>query len=161
MHSQISANQTVLADGFFTQARFLEQLSGHEIERRLGLAPGQLANGWWLLLVERIPAANDFESLGSYMSGGAGKGDFRPSLIVDGQLAKARMRDVFGLKQRIIRQRFRLTGPHRPAKVLAADGRHLTMQYRPERGMPQWKLVRALPFRVWGFIGPGQMYRTA
>ncbi len=161
MRSKISANQTISVDGLFTQARFLVQLSGYEIERQLGLAPGQLADGWWLLLMERIPSPNDFEASGSYMSGGASEGQLRPARLVNEQQVKAGMRDVFGLKQRTIRQRFRLTGLDRPAKVLTADGRDLTMQYRPERGMPQWKLVRALPFRVWGFIGPGQIYRAA
>jgi hypothetical protein len=160
MPRQISANQSISLDGLFTQARFLEQLSCHEIERQFGFAPGQLADGWWLLLMERIPSPSDFESLGySYMSGGGSQGHLRPGRSVGEQQAELGGRDVFGLKQRTIRQRFRLTGPDRPAKVLAADGGRSTMPYRPARSIPQWKLVRALPFRVWGFIGPGQVYR--
>jgi hypothetical protein len=160
MLRQISANQAISLDGRFTQARFLEQRSSHEIERQFGFAPGQLGNGWWLLLMEQIPSPSDLESSGfSYMSGGVNQGHLRPGRPVGEPQAESGVRDVFGLKQRTIRQRFRLTGLDRPAKVLTADGKQSTMPYRPGRSMPQWRLVRPLPFRVWSFIGPGQVYR--
>jgi hypothetical protein len=159
MRRPIFANQRVPLDGLFTQARFVQQRSCHEIERQLGFAPGQLANGWWLLLVEQMPSLNDFELLAySYISSGVAQGHLRPGRWTSEPRFRAGEPDVFGLKQRTIRQRFRLTGPDRPAKVLSADGSGSNVPHGAGRSMPQWKLVRALPFRVWGFIGPGQVY---
>jgi hypothetical protein len=157
MRRQIVANQRISLDGSFTQARFLKQQSRVEIEREFCFAPGQLGGGWWLLLLEQVPSPDDLEFSGySYLSGVA-KGRLRLSQPTADQHPKDRVRDVFGLKQRTIRQRFRLTGLDCPAKVLAANGSSGDLRHRAGH-MPQWKLLRALPFRVWGFVGPGHVY---
>jgi SAM-dependent methyltransferase len=104
--------------------------------------------------MERLPSPNDFEPLGSsYMSGGINQGYLRPSRPVGEQQAEFGVCDVFGLKQRIIRQRFRLTGLDRPANVLIADGRPSTIPYRPAACLNGSWFAPAVP-RL-GFCRPG------
>jgi hypothetical protein len=161
MRRPLSANQLISLDGFFTQARYLRQQPYQQIERRLGFAPGRLAAGWWLLFLEHMPSPANFEFMGySYMSGGVAQGHLRPGRMTAEQELIAGNYDVFGLKQRTIRQTFRLNGPDRLAKVIPVDGPSGLMPYPPGNGVPQWKLVHPLPFRVWGFVGPGQVYTS-
>jgi hypothetical protein len=150
--------QSVEITGFFTKARFLRQQSAAELERRLGYAQGRLDKGWWLLFLEKMPTPKDFEFMGyTYMSGGVVQGHLRPGPTAEQRL-KAGNYDVFGLKRRAILQTFRLFGPERLAKVVPIGGESGTMPYPPGTGFPQWRLVQPLPFRVWGSIGPGQVY---
>jgi hypothetical protein len=158
MPPPLSPGQRVPMTGFFTKARFLRQQLASELERRLGYAQGRLGKGWWLLFLEQMPTPNDFEFMGySYMSGGASQGHLRPGPTAEQEL-KAEKYDVFGLKRRTILQTFRLSGPDRLAKVVPVDGASGPMPYPPGSGFPQWKLIQPLPFRVWGSIGPGQVY---
>jgi hypothetical protein len=158
MPPTLSTGQRVPMKGFFTKARFLRQQPASELERRLGYAQGRLAKGWWLLFLEQMPTPNDFEFMGySYMSGGVSQGHLRPGPTAEQEL-KAGKYDVFGLKRRTILQTFRLSGPDRLAKVVPVDGESGPMPYPPGSGFPQWKLIQPLPFRVWGSIGPGQVY---
>jgi hypothetical protein len=144
--------------GFFTKAVFLRRQSTAELERRLGYAPGRLAQGWWLLFLERMPTPDDFEYMGySYMSGGVTQGHLRPGATAEQELKSAKF-DVFGMKRRTILQIFRLSGSDRLAKVIPIAAESGPMAYPPGSGVPQWKLVQPLPFRVWGLIGPGEMY---
>jgi len=159
MQPALAPGQFVRLTGFFTKARFLRQQPTSELERRLGYAQGRLATGWWLLFLEQMPTPDDFEYMGySYMSGGAVQGHLRPGPTAEEQL-KAGKFDVFGMKRRTILQTFRLSGPDRLAKVVPVAEQSGLMPYPPGTGFPQWKLVRRpLTFRVWGRIGPGQVY---
>jgi hypothetical protein len=158
MPPTFSPGQRVAMTGFFTKARFLRQQPASELERRLGYAQGRLAKGWWLLFLEQMPTPNDFEFMGySYMSGGASQGHLRPGPTAEQEL-KAGKYDVFGLKRRTILQTFRLAGPDRLAKVVPIDGAGGSMPYPPGSGFPQWRLTQPLSFRVWGSVGPGQVY---
>ncbi|MEA2838601.1 MAG: hypothetical protein QOD89_3151 [Bradyrhizobium sp.] len=158
MPPTFSPGQRVAMTGFFTKARFLRRQPASELERRLGYAPGRLAKGWWLLFLEQMPTPDDFEFMGySYMSGGVSQGHVRPGPTAEQEL-KAGKYDVFGLKRRTILQTFRLAGPDRLAKVVPIGGESGSMPYPPGSGFPQWKLIQPLPFRVWGSVGPGQVY---
>jgi hypothetical protein len=150
--------QTVAMAGFFTKARFLRGQPALELERRLGYAPGRLANGWWLLFLEQMPTPNDFEFMGySHMSGGVAQGHLRPGPTAEQQLKSGKF-DVFGMKRRTILQAFRLSGPDRLAKVVpVADQSGLT-PYPPGSGLPQWKLIQPLTFKVVAEVRAGQVY---
>jgi len=62
------------------------------------------------------------------------------------------------MKRRTILQIFRLSGPDRLAKVLPVAGESGTMAYPPGSGVPQWKLIQPLTFRVVGLVAPGAIY---
>jgi len=158
MPPPLAPNARVLITGFITKALFLRQQSSGELERRLGYAPGRLSQGWWLLFLEQMPTPNDFEFMGySQMSGGVAGGHLRIGPTAEQQL-KSSGNDVFGLKRRVILQTFRLAGPERLAKVIPINGTSGEMPYPPGSGIPQWKLVQPLSFRVWGSIAPGRVY---
>ena len=159
MRPPLAANQSILLDGFFTQVKYLKHQTYPQVERRLGLAPGRLARGWWLLFLEQMPSPADFEFMGySHMSGGVVQGHLRPGRMTAEQELVSRNYDVFGLKQRTIRQTFSLSGPDQLAKVVPVNSPSGSMPYPPGSGVPQWKLINALSFRVWGLVGPGQIY---
>ncbi|MBR1232076.1 hypothetical protein [Bradyrhizobium sp. AUGA SZCCT0182] len=150
--------QSIPMTGFFTKAGFLRQQPAPELERRLGYAQGRLVNGWWLLFLEQMPTPNDFEFMGySYMSGGMAQGHVRPGPTAEQHL-KAGKFDVFGMKRRTILQTFRLSGPDRLAKVVPVADQSGAMPYPSGTGVPQWKLIQPLKFRVVGEIGPGRIY---
>ena len=144
--------------GFFTKAWFMRQQPPAELERRLGFAQGRLARGWWLLFLEQMPTPNDFEFMGyTHMSGGVVQGHLRPGPTAEQELKSSKF-DVFGMKRRTILQTFRLSGPDRLAKLLPVGDASGAIPYPPGSGFPQWKLIQPLKFRVWGLVGPGQMY---
>lgn len=158
MHPDFSPEQQILLKGYVTKALFLRQQPSSELERRLGYASGRLAQGWWLLFLERMPIPDDFEFRGySQMSGGVAQGHLRKGPTAEQELITGRF-DVVSMKRRIILQTFRLSGPDRLAKVVPIDGPTGVVPYPPGSGVPQWELTRPMAFRVWGRIDPGDVY---
>ena len=146
--------------GFFTKALFLRAQSAGELERRLGYAEGRMKAGWRLLFLERSPLPDDFEFMGySQMSGGMPLGHLAP---VGGLTAEQSLRvqgyDLPALKRKIIRDVFCVSGADRLAKAIPLDAATGPAPYPPGSGIPQWKLVRPLPFRVIADLGPGEVY---
>ena len=79
MRAPLVLNGRYSMTGFFTKALFLRAQPAAELERRLGYAAGRLAAGWWLLFLEQMPMAADFEFMGySQMSGGVPRGHLHP-----------------------------------------------------------------------------------
>jgi hypothetical protein len=156
MRRPLAANRRISLDGLFTQASRPIRRSNAGLALRRGGSPG--AGG--CCFSSRCRRRTIFEFMGySYMSGGVAQGHLRPGRSAEQELIAGKY-DVFGLKQRTIRQTFRLNGPDRLAKVVAVDGPSGTKPYPPGSGVPQGKLVHPLPFRVWGFVGPGQVYTS-
>lgn len=154
----LAPGQVVPMSGFITKALFLRQQPSHEIERRLGYAPGRLATGWWLLFLQQLPAPPDFEYMGySYFSGGVAQGHLQPGPTMEQEL-RAAGNYLLKLKRRTIAETFRLFGPDRLAKVIPVAAQAGTMPYPPGSGVPQWKLIRDLNFKVVGKIAAGQVY---
>ena len=79
-----------------------------------------------------------------------------------GMTAEQRLRhggfDMDRLKQKIIAEAFTLYGPTRLAKAIPINPQSGLMPYPPGSGIPWWKLVKPLPFRVIELIGPGKTY---
>jgi hypothetical protein len=145
--------------GVFLQAGALRSHAPVELERRLGYAPGRLAEGWTLLFLEEMPAPDDFELMEfARMSvGPPGRLAVRA-----GKSAREILResggDVLQLKQKTIAENFRLSGPDRLARIVPVDDPNGPMPFPPGDGIVQWQLVRALSFRVAITIAPGRVY---
>jgi hypothetical protein len=161
MSDRLFLNDRIRMAGFVTKAAFLRGLGAEEIERRLGYAHGRLASGYWLLFLEQTPSPDEFEFMGySQMSGGAPQGHLNP---LGGQTAEQSLRaggfDLLRLKQKVIRETFRISGPQRLAKVLPIDPARGPTPYPPGSGVPQWRLLEpGLPFRVAQQIQAGRIY---
>jgi hypothetical protein len=157
----LTVDAVVPMTGFMTKAIFLRGQSAAELELRLGYAPARLSGGYWLLFLEKMPTPADFEFMGySQMAGGVPLGHLHPAggLTAEQSLGTQGF-DMTRLKDRVIRETFRLAGPHRLAKVLPLDPAAGPMPYPPGSGIPQWKIIGAgLPFRVVQRIGPGEVY---
>src|SRR5271166_2098752 len=149
--------------GFVTKALYLRSQPSAELERRLGFAPGRLGRGWWLLFLEDMPTAGDFEFRGyTQMSGGIQMGHLNPGGLNAEQRLRQDGYDVSRLKAMRIADTLRIAGPERLAKVIPNDPDGgpgpVPIPYPPGSGVPQWELVRPMIFRVVSMIGPGQMY---
>lgn len=147
--------------GYVTKAHWLRSKSPGEVEALVGYREGRLRDGWTLLFLLQLPSAAEFEFRGhSYMSGGIIRGHLagassRPNaeqrLIADGI-------DIARLKAGIIQNVFRTSGSNRLAKVIPIADPHGQNDYPVGRGVEQWELVRALPFKVAARMGPGETY---
>jgi hypothetical protein len=161
MTAALSLNARVRKTGFVTKALFLRGRTTSELEDRLGYAEGRLCNGYWLLFLEQMPTPGDFEFMGySQMSGGIPLGHLNPpgGLTAEQSLRAGGM-DMLRLKQKFIRETFKLSGPERLAKVIPLDPAHGPMPYPPGSGIPQWRIVEpGLLFRVAEQIAPGSAY---
>ena len=161
---ELQVGETIKLKGFFGKALYLRMQTACELERRLGYRPGRLAQGWWLLFLTRKPAPADFEFAGySHLSGGVVQGHLDSP--ADRRGANERLldsgHDVARLKKTTLEKTFRLAGSERLAKVIPVGSEHRTPgipDYPQGSGIPQWKLVNPLPWRVAAFIGPGERY---
>ncbi|MGE3703227.1 MAG: hypothetical protein AB7G08_31470 [Hyphomicrobiaceae bacterium] len=151
-------NEVKVLKGFFTQASYLRMQDSRELEQRLGYGRDRLSMGWWLLFMLDRPGPADFEFRGySQMSGGVAQGHLPAP--PDRRNAEQRLLDsgvdVGRLKDRIIAEKFTVTGSSRLAKVFPrASG----TDYPPGSGIPQWTLVKPCRFRIVEFIAPGKRY---
>ncbi len=161
----VAIGQVAHRMGFFGKAAVLRMQPADELERRLGYRPGRLAKGWWLLFMARLPQWYEFEVAGySHLSGGVVQGhlpappDRRP---VD-KVLRDQGADVVRIKKQLAKETFTLQGPNRLAKVVPLAG-EMPLSTFPEypqgSGVPQWRLIVPVPFRVAALVGPGEVYR--
>jgi hypothetical protein len=145
--------------GVFLQASALRSHSPAELERRLGYTPGRLAEGWTLLLLEEMPAPDDFELMefAKMSAGPPGRLSVRAGKSAREILAESGG-NMLQLKQKTIADHFRLSGPDRLARIAPVDDPYGLMPFPPGGGIPQWQLVRPLSFRVAITIAPGRVY---
>ncbi len=160
----LQIGETLRIAGFFGKALFLRSQPSHEIERRLGYRAGRLQKGWYLLFLTQMPKPTDFEVAGySHFSGGVPQGHLGkpPDPRTSEQRLSAEGYDLHKIKQGLIRQTFHLVGSDRLAKVIPVADEHRERgipDYPPGSGVPQWKLVSPLNWRVAAAIGPGETY---
>ena len=157
----MQVGQTVFKRGFFTKALYLRGVSSTEIENRIGYRSGRLSQGWHLLFLERMPNADDFEVRGySHMSGGVPMGHLKSP--PDPRNSEQRLRDdghdLRKFKKSLIEGTFSLHGPDRLAKVIPVAGEFGANDYPPGSGIPQWTLIKDLPFRFIGTVNSGEKY---
>jgi len=128
------------------------------LESLLGYKAGRLAGGWALLDLTRLPTPNDFEFRGySYLSGGIIQGHKEENK--DGKTAEVRLKDgnfdVLALKKSLIKNTFSVSGTKRLVKILPKDPPSGNKDYPPGLGIPQWELIKKMPFRVTAVMLPG------
>jgi len=145
MTPPLTLGTTHVAKGFVTKAMYLRSQPGAELERRLGFAPGRLSRGWWLLFLEDMPTAADFEFRGyTQMPGGIPMGHVNPTGLNAEQRLRQDGYDVSRLKAMRIVDTLRIAGPERLAKVIPIDPpggpSSMPIPYPPGSGFPQWEL---------------------
>ena len=130
--------QQVAVKGYVTQLGFLAGRPLREIESLLGYSPCRLARGASFAAPDRLPNINEFETAG--YSQVAAHRHVMPAGL-----------DPTGLR-RMARSAWSLTGPDRLIKVLpeTPHDRMLSddVQYPPGQGIPQWKIVLAIPGKI-------------
>lgn len=150
--NQISG--TVPLRGFFTTQLYLHGQSLREIEKRLGLDAGRLAQGAWFATPIQIPRSDDFEFAG--YSQVAGHHTASQYGDLNSTAGKHQKQANIARKQSLIEQ-WRTLGGNRLIKVIPMTGHSLNMsndyQYPPGSGIPQWKFVNAISCRGICFVG--------
>jgi len=159
-----NVGDTLDMKGYFLQLHFIRGQTPSELERRIGFRAGRLSQGWYLFFMLRRPTPDDYEMHGyTHFSGGMVQGHLphaSPPPIQEQRLTLEQgwsAADVRRFKQRQIAS-FELTGARRLAKVIPVIDHSVIEEYPPGSGIPQWKAVRPLPFRVKAALGPGQAY---
>jgi len=156
--------QTQDLKGDFTKAMYFRSQPAAEVERRVGYRAGRLREGYWLMFLQQMPSAEQFEFGGySQLSGGIELGHLPQN--VGKPTAEDRLRsdgfDLPKLKRKIIAGHFLLMGAGRLAKirpVAPAHGGKDEPDYPPGSGIPQWTLKVPLRWVAAAFIGPGEVY---
>lgn len=149
--------QSVKCKGYVTQLKFVVGKSSKAMETLIGYKAGRLAGGWALLAMKRLPKASEFEFRGySYMSGGVIEGHKDENR--GGKTAEVRLRDgnfdLEKLKAKTIADVFAVSGSNRLVKVVPRDPPSGRKDYPPGSGVPQWELIKPLPFKVLSVMGP-------
>lgn len=167
--TRVGEVQTLKGD--FSKALYYRCQPAAEVERRIGYRAGRLRDGWWLMFLTEMPAPDQYEFRGySQMSGGIIQGHLPQNR--NGKTAEDRLREggynldgnpaqSKGLKEKVIADVFRLSGPNRLAKVRPVAREHGDPDipdYPQGSGIPQWTLVRPLRWIAAAFVAPGQQY---
>ena len=153
----MKVGETIKAKGYITQLHFVAGKSGAQLEKLLGYKAGRLGFGWALLHLTKLPRPSDFRFRGyTQMSGGIPMGHLknREDAKTAEQLLREQVDDIVKLKERIIRDTFRISGAKRLVKVIPNRKPSGSRDYPPGQGIPQWELVSAMPFRVAAVILP-------
>lgn len=129
---------TVQRAGFISKEKNLKGCSLGEIENRLGFHSGRLRNGAFILKPLFLPNSTDFVLRGY------------------SQVADHKHKVPTGLDENKIKQiamdSWSLNGPDSLVKVVPITDHDSNMdddaQYPPGSGVPQWKLVKPIGFKV-------------
>jgi hypothetical protein len=131
--------------GFVTQAKFIKGRSLAEVENLLGFHKGRLDKGMYVACLapgQSLPVAADFELRGY-------------SQIADHRWGGTGNYDVAVLKK-IATNAWEESGANGLVKVFPVVGHDSRMkaddQYPPGGGIPQWKLVKGLTFKIVAFV---------
>jgi hypothetical protein len=147
----MEVGETVRMKGYITQFHFLAGKGASRLESLLGYKAGRLAGGWALLDLCKLPGPADFEFRGySYLSGGIIEGHKDENK--GGKTAEIRLKDgnfdVAALKESLIKKTFCISGAKRLVKIVPKDPPSGNKDYPPGSGVPQWELMKKLPFKV-------------
>jgi hypothetical protein len=133
--------------GYITQFHFIAGKGASRLESLLGYKAGRLAGGWALLDLCKVPGPADFEFRGySYFSGGIIEGHKEENK--GGKTAEVR------LKESLIKKTFCISGSKRLVKIVPKDPPSGNKDYPPGSGVPQWELMKKLPFKVCAVMLP-------
>lgn len=152
----MQVGEVVKYKGYITKYTFVRRRNAKQLETLIGYRAGSLGEGWALLFLNKLPGASDFEFRGytHFLDGIPNNFSDLPDrktcenmLLEDGV-------DLAKLKERIVKDVFKLRGTDRLVKVVpnkAMDKK----AYKIGSGIPQWELTTKLPFKVAALIPPG------
>jgi hypothetical protein len=153
----VQPGDRVSCAGYVTQLHYVAGRPAEYLEDLVGYRSGRLEDGWALLHLLQMPASGDFEFRGySHMSGGVyggHKADTRDRRTAQEHLADAG-HDVERLKAGVIAGTFRIDGRTRLVKIIPNRPPFGSDDYPLGLGVPQWELLRPLPFVVAQIILP-------
>jgi hypothetical protein len=140
--------------GFFTTQLWLQDQSLREIEKRLGLDAGRLAQGAWFATPVQMPRPDDFEFAGySQVAGHRTASQYGNLNSPAGKYEK----QAYNSQKQLAIDRWKTLGGNRLIKVIPMTGHSLSMsddyQYPPGSGIPQWKFVNLISCRGICFVG--------
>lgn len=157
--------------GDFSKALYYRMKPAREVERLIGYREGRLRDGWWLMFLTVMPTEHQFEYRGySQLSGGIVEGHLEQNkgnpnaeqmLLAQGANLTGASYQKTGLKQKTIRDVFRLSGAERLAKVRPVAREHGDPDipdYPAGAGIPQWTLTQPLRWVAAAYVAPGKMY---
>ena len=153
----MDVGDTLKRKGYITQFHYLAKKTAPQLERLLGFKAGRLGLGWAMLYLTKMPTPADFQFRGySQMSGGIEMGHLQNP--VDRRTAEQKLEDddldVVKLKEMIIKTVFATSGSKRLVKVVPNRPPTGSKDYPPGAGIPQWELIKSLPFKVGMVILP-------
>lgn len=145
----------LLRTGYILQTQGLLGADAPALERRFGMGPGRLSEGWyWLVLVEAPRDPTDFQVMGStlYPDGAVPEGG--PHFD---DLARLRVAGHGDIRQGMV-DFWPLRGPYRFMKAVPCIPHtdDATYPAATERPILQIKLLRELRFRVVRRVGPDE-----
>ncbi len=145
----MQVGSTAFRAGFVTRQINIQGQSLAEIETRLGFHKGRLSKGAYFLVAEELPKNEGF-----LFAGYTQVADHRTANVY-GNINNDSDPYYDGRKSRIA-QSWSLSGTDRLVKVIPVTEHDENMspdqQYVPGSGIPQWKLTRAIQFRVEAFV---------
>jgi hypothetical protein len=134
---KLTVHQIILKEGFITDAKFLWG-NFAELERRLGFHAGRLRKGFFVAHLLRLPASNEFDLAGYSNTPGH-------KFVMPGGLAPDK------LKEMAQKEMMRI-GCRKLVKIFPVTRHRAHMQYPPGLGIPQWKLTKPLPMRIFQYV---------
>lgn len=158
MKPKYKTGDTAFERGYVGKLPHVLGKSVSEIEKTLGYGPGQLAGGYYLLLLRSEVEQEDFEFRGItlFVNGiPAGQSKATEQLIRDGLSKHPSDRHTFSrLKSEAARDMSTGKGADRICKVVRKVP---TNDYVPGEYAPQWTLTKTLEFVVVAEVRPGQV----
>ncbi|MBI4903099.1 MAG: hypothetical protein HY820_05650 [Acidobacteria bacterium] len=117
--------------GYVTKLKFINGRDLQSIERILGFQAGRFQLGMWVIRLDRLPEAHEFD-VASY------------SMVAEHRHQVPAGLNIARIKQ-LARESWSLTGGDSLVKIIAVVGHNPALnpddQYPPGAGAPQWKLI--------------------
>ena len=142
----MKVNTTEWLTGFVTQAKYLKGRDLRYIEQLLGYETGRLKHGAWFCECQQLPTLDQFELAGySQVAGHRFDAAFDTANY-------HKDKEALRTRKLLAMSAWQPTGGDSLVKVIPVTphdrNRSDEEQYPPGLGIPQWRIIRQLPFRV-------------
>lgn len=146
----LALNSIIPLKGFVTQQGYLKGQNLLSVERLLGYGGGRLSKGAWFCELQQMPTIEDFNLAGySQVAGHRFAKEFNTSEY-------DKDKNALFIRKKNAMAAWELSGRKSLVKVIPVIAHNYNMtdddQYPAGEGIPQWNLVRELPFRVVSFV---------
>lgn len=140
---QLRLNQEIDLKGYITSKKFVWG-SISDLEAKIGYHQGRLAKGFFVAHLVRLPQPHEFELAGYSITA---EHRFQLSADLDANRLK-----------KIALEAMRRIGSRNLIKILPNTRHNAQMiddlQYPIGRGIPQWKLIRSIPMKIFDEVIP-------